>query len=489
MGSQRSGSRVVPNEEARRCLSLSTPGKCRVSRRPRRRYRSATDTTTRAGTRERLARDLNGTREEAFVVSVSACGSIRCVLSVRAWHSSFYADPATREAITWSRATATIRGKHGGARSVIWAASRTAPTRSPRRWRTGNRSERFGQALKIGKDQGSEVSVHVLGTPLKEQVGIPGPLFIPDQGAWPFLFLSISLTVTLSSPGGYDVAPFSETVTIGPNVTSHIVTIPISNDGQSGERDATIPLSLSSPGSGASIGATTTASLVIHDDNPFPAPVIVESVRWETIKVKVGNCKRARTKSETALEIQFSGLVAGTGDLAAYQLSSVTTRRVKRRAFTSYKPIRLTSAVPASNPMTSRGTDIDRPAFTEYSMAWPRLPGSRVERPCKPCFPKPNLEESASMNQHLLLNGHVTYTAINPRGDPTVNSAARHARVGCRIKPGHPIRAPIHPGGAPRPICASSPQRPASGGRPPRGSAGTGWTRPRRRTHRPEDAR
>ena len=112
--------------------------------------------------------------------------------------------------------------------------------------------------------------------------------------------LSASLTVTLSSPGGHDVAAFAETVTIGPNVTSQIVSIPISNDGQPGESDAVIPLSLSSPGSGASLGAMTTASLVIHDDNPFPAPVIVESVHWETIKVKVGSGKRAKTKSETA---------------------------------------------------------------------------------------------------------------------------------------------------------------------------------------------
>ena len=165
--------------------------------------------------------------------------------------------------------------------------------------------------------------------------------------------LSASLTVTLSSPGGHDVAAFSRTVTIGPNVTSQIVTIPISNDGQPGESNTILPLTLSSPGAGATLGAATTASLVIHDDNPLLAPVIVESVRWETIKVKVGNGKRARTKSETALEIQFSGLVAGTGDLAAYQLSSVTTRKIKKRAVTSYKPIRLTSAVPASNPMTS----------------------------------------------------------------------------------------------------------------------------------------
>ncbi len=68
---------------------------------------------------------------------------------------------------------------------------------------------------------------------------------------------------------------------------------------------------------------------------------------------KVGNGKRAKTKSQTALEIQFSGLVAGTGDLAAYQLSSVTTKKVKKTVVTSYKPIRLNSVVAASNPMTS----------------------------------------------------------------------------------------------------------------------------------------
>ena len=168
-----------------------------------------------------------------------------------------------------------------------------------------------------------------------------------DQGAGPFL------SVTFSCPGGHDVEPFSQTVMIGPNVTSQIVTIPISNDGQPGERDATIPVALSAPGSGASLGVANTVNLVIHDDNPFPPPVTVESVRWETIKVKVGNGKKARTKSETVLEIQFSGLVAGTGNLAAYQLSSVTTKKVKKTVVTSYKPIRLTSAVPASSPMTS----------------------------------------------------------------------------------------------------------------------------------------
>ena len=66
-------------------------------------------------------------------------------------------------------------------------------------------------------------------------------------------------------------------------------------------------------------------------------------------KVKVGKGKKAKTKSETALEIQFSGAVAGSGDLAAYELSSVTTKKVKKKAVTSYKSIRLTSALPASS--------------------------------------------------------------------------------------------------------------------------------------------
>ena len=90
--------------------------------------------------------------------------------------------------------------------------------------------------------------------------------------------LGASLTVTLSSPGGHDVTAFTKVVTIGPNVTSQIVTIPISNDDQPGEGNTIIPLMLSSPGAGATLGEATTAGLVIHDNNPFPPPVTVESV-------------------------------------------------------------------------------------------------------------------------------------------------------------------------------------------------------------------
>jgi hypothetical protein len=81
--------------------------------------------------------------------------------------------------------------------------------------------------------------------------------------------------------------------------------------------------------------------------------VTVTSVHWETVKVKVGKGKKAKTKSETALDIQFSSPVAGAGDLAAYVFSGVTTKKVKKKTVASYTPIRLASVLPASAPMTS----------------------------------------------------------------------------------------------------------------------------------------
>ncbi|MGD0044074.1 MAG: hypothetical protein ABSE84_27325, partial [Isosphaeraceae bacterium] len=125
--------------------------------------------------------------------------------------------------------------------------------------------------------------------------------------------LSASLTVTLSSPGGHDVAAFTKVVTIGPNVTSQIVTIPISNDGQPGESNTIIPLTLSSPGAGATLGAATTASLVIHDNNP------------------------------TELLLQFSGaLNAGAArNLGVYHLDQAS--RTKKGGTKYNKPVALAS--------------------------------------------------------------------------------------------------------------------------------------------------
>jgi RHS repeat-associated protein len=152
--------------------------------------------------------------------------------------------------------------------------------------------------------------------------------------------LAASLTAVLSSPGGHEVAAFTETVTISPNVTSQVVSIPIANDGKPGESDVKIPLSLSSPGSGASLGAQTAASLVIHDNNPLPAPVIVESLKAETIKIGTGR----RAKSTTALVLQFSGALnpAQASSLAAFHLLS---GRVKKGHTIYNKTVPLSSAI------------------------------------------------------------------------------------------------------------------------------------------------
>ena len=45
--------------------------------------------------------------------------------------------------------------------------------------------------------------------------------------------------------------------------------------------------------------------------------------------------------------------VSGAGDLAAYELSSVTTKKVKKKDVTTLKRIKLSSALPASSPTTT----------------------------------------------------------------------------------------------------------------------------------------
>jgi hypothetical protein len=111
--------------------------------------------------------------------------------------------------------------------------------------------------------------------------------------------------------------------------------------------DAVIPLSLSSPGAGATLGAAMSASLVIRDNNPFPPPVTVSSVRLMTETIKLGNGKKAKTKKETVLQLQFSGALNGAGNLAAYQLLSGKT---KKHVTTFTKRVPLSSAIYSASP-------------------------------------------------------------------------------------------------------------------------------------------
>jgi hypothetical protein len=121
-------------------------------------------------------------------------------------------------------------------------------------------------------------------------------------------------------------------------VTSQSVPITIVNDGQPGKSDVAIPLSLSSPGSGAALGSTSTATLVIHDNNP--PFVVVTSPGFGTIKLGAGK----KAKRTTGIVVPFNGALNPTqaNNLAAFHLLS---GKVKKGHTTYTKNVPLKSAI------------------------------------------------------------------------------------------------------------------------------------------------
>jgi hypothetical protein len=139
--------------------------------------------------------------------------------------------------------------------------------------------------------------------------------------------LSASVTVVVSSPGGPDVATFQQLVTFGPNTTTASITIPIQNDERPGSADASIPLALASASDGAALGARSTATLIVHDDNPFPPLVTITSFHLPKMRVNPGTSKKPRKVLETVIQLDFSGALNGAKKLAAYHLRSGRTRK------------------------------------------------------------------------------------------------------------------------------------------------------------------
>jgi hypothetical protein len=161
--------------------------------------------------------------------------------------------------------------------------------------------------------------------------------------------LGATVTAVLSSPGGTDLPGFQQTVTFGPNTTSLPVAVRIQNDGKPLEPDAPIPLSLSSPGSGGALGAATSATLVIHDNNPLPPPVTV-SLALVPVRITTGKGRTARTTTETGLQLTFSGAINGAGNLAAFHVFAGKTRR---GVTTFSQPVPLASVVYDPGPRTA----------------------------------------------------------------------------------------------------------------------------------------
>lgn len=131
------------------------------------------------------------------------------------------------------------------------------------------------------------------------------------------------------------------------------VAVPIENNGQPGEGDIVIPVSISAPSPGATLGSSSTADVVIQDNNPLSAPVTVTSLQVATAEVTVGSGKKTKTKTEKVLRLQFSGPITGVGNLAAYQLLAGKTTKTKRGKVTTFsKPVALASAVYDSTALT-----------------------------------------------------------------------------------------------------------------------------------------
>jgi hypothetical protein len=166
--------------------------------------------------------------------------------------------------------------------------------------------------------------------------------------------LSAAVNLVVSSPGGPDVAAFQQTITFAANAATATVTLPIQNDGKPGAADVAIPLSLSSPGPGATLGAATTATLVVHDNNSFPPLVTVTSLQPTTVRITTGTGKKGKTKTVPGLLLQFSGNLSGTGNPAAYQLATGTTRK-GRTTFTKNVPLTVFNATPTTVTLVPGG--------------------------------------------------------------------------------------------------------------------------------------
>jgi hypothetical protein len=81
--------------------------------------------------------------------------------------------------------------------------------------------------------------------------------------------------------------------------------------------------------------------LVVHDNNPLPAPVTV-SLKLVPVKMTTGKGKKAKTTTRTGLQLTFSGAINGAGNLAAYHLFTGKTRK---GVTTFNKPVPLSSVV------------------------------------------------------------------------------------------------------------------------------------------------
>jgi uncharacterized repeat protein (TIGR01451 family) len=104
----------------------------------------------------------------------------------------------------------------------------------------------------------------------------------------------------------------------------------------------------------ASNDVATATATVVAAENPLPPLVTVVSLQPTMVRVALGTGKRAKTNTETGLLLKFSGALAGTGNVAAYQL---LTGKVRKGVTTFHASVPLTvlNSTPTSVTLLPKG--------------------------------------------------------------------------------------------------------------------------------------
>jgi hypothetical protein len=183
-------------------------------------------------------------------------------------------------------------------------------------------------------------------------VGTPFNLVVSAEDPFGQVDSAFNGIVTLTDPPGSAATPFVS--------TSGALSGTLSVKAVKGVARFT-GLTYTAAGAGFTIqahssGLSTAQSvpLNVHVNSPPPPPVTVTSLQTTTVLVKTGKGKRAKTKKETGLLVQFSGALSGTGNPGAYRLF---TGKTKRGVTTYNKQVSVTvfSATPTTVVLVPAG--------------------------------------------------------------------------------------------------------------------------------------
>ena len=172
---------------------------------------------------------------------------------------------------------------------------------------------------------------------------------------------SSAVTVNFATGGGSALpgtqyTPVATTVEFGPGETSKTITVPIQNKPLGGG-DVSVGLTLSAPGPATVIGALSSATLVIQENDPSSSLVAPVTVR----NVQIAKLKTGKHTTSKVIVVQFSDALnsAAAGNLANFSLVSagkdnkLGTHDDKRivLAQSTYDPVTFTVTLRTRKPL------------------------------------------------------------------------------------------------------------------------------------------